>query len=207
MAIVQIRHDTEGRAYFQRRVAAGKTKMEALRALKRRLSDVVYRQLATDMKKTSPGEHTEATTTSSAADPAPTVSSSEQSQPGLTAEPTPLAHDYHDTADVDNPTAPHPAPPAPPTDSEHPDLAHKPAIQATSYRPTPSETVIDIEGSQIRPVDAGRTAAVRVRGRLGCAAERTRSCGELVDLGRGDPGDETHDVGRLGRGWLAEVLV
>jgi len=39
--IVQIRHDTEGRAYFRRRVAAGKTKMEALRALKRRLSDVV----------------------------------------------------------------------------------------------------------------------------------------------------------------------
>jgi len=46
MAIVQIRHDTEGRAYFRRRVAAGKTKMEALRALKRRLSDVVYRQLS-----------------------------------------------------------------------------------------------------------------------------------------------------------------
>ena len=57
MAIVQIRHDTEGRAYFRRRVAAGKTPMEALRALKRRLSDVVYRQLVADAKKASPGGH------------------------------------------------------------------------------------------------------------------------------------------------------
>jgi transposase len=55
MAIVQIRHDTEGRAYFRRRIAAGKTKMEALRALKRRLSDVVYRQLVADAKQASPG--------------------------------------------------------------------------------------------------------------------------------------------------------
>ena len=37
MAIVQLRNDTEGRAYFRRKVAAGKTKMEALRCLKRRL--------------------------------------------------------------------------------------------------------------------------------------------------------------------------
>ena len=41
-AIVQIRHDTAGRAYYRRKVAAGKTPMEALRCLKRRLSDVVY---------------------------------------------------------------------------------------------------------------------------------------------------------------------
>jgi hypothetical protein len=55
VAIVQIRHDTEGRAYFRRRVAAGKTKMEALRALKRRLSDLVYRQLAVDGARQRPG--------------------------------------------------------------------------------------------------------------------------------------------------------
>jgi hypothetical protein len=36
-------HDTEGRRYYRRRLAAGKTPMEARRALKRRLSDVVYR--------------------------------------------------------------------------------------------------------------------------------------------------------------------
>jgi len=43
MAIVQLRNQTEGRAYFDRRKAAGKTSMEAMRSLKRRLSDIVYR--------------------------------------------------------------------------------------------------------------------------------------------------------------------
>ena len=42
-AIVQLRNDTEGRAYYRRKVAAGKTPLEALRCLKRRLSDVIYR--------------------------------------------------------------------------------------------------------------------------------------------------------------------
>ena len=40
-AIVQLRHDTEGRAYYRRKLASGKTPMEALRCLKRRLSDVI----------------------------------------------------------------------------------------------------------------------------------------------------------------------
>src|ERR671919_3217872 len=47
-AFVQLRHDTEGRAYYRRKLAAGKTPMEAMRCLKRRLSDVVYRQLVTE---------------------------------------------------------------------------------------------------------------------------------------------------------------
>src|SRR5213592_3012718 len=51
MAVVQLRHDTDGRRYFDRRVTQGKTKMEAMRALKRRLSDVVYRQLIADQKR------------------------------------------------------------------------------------------------------------------------------------------------------------
>ena len=33
MAIVQIRYDTQGRAYYRRKLAAGKTLMEALRCL------------------------------------------------------------------------------------------------------------------------------------------------------------------------------
>ncbi len=37
MAVVQLRNPTEGRAYYDRKVAAGKTPMEAMRALKRRL--------------------------------------------------------------------------------------------------------------------------------------------------------------------------
>jgi hypothetical protein len=35
MAIAQLRSDTEGRRYYRRKVAAGKTKMEAMRCLKR----------------------------------------------------------------------------------------------------------------------------------------------------------------------------
>ena len=50
MAVVQLRHDTEGRAYFRRKLAAGKTPMEAMRCLKRRLSDVVYRQMVADAR-------------------------------------------------------------------------------------------------------------------------------------------------------------
>src|SRR3954454_12120860 len=47
-ATTQIRLDTEGRAYYLRKIAAGKTRMEAMRCLKRRLSDAVYRQLVAD---------------------------------------------------------------------------------------------------------------------------------------------------------------
>ena len=36
-AIVQIRHDTPGRAYYRRKLAQSKTPMEALRCLKRRI--------------------------------------------------------------------------------------------------------------------------------------------------------------------------
>jgi transposase len=48
-AICQIRQKpSEGRAYFDRKVADGKTKKEALRALKRQISNAVYRQLVID---------------------------------------------------------------------------------------------------------------------------------------------------------------
>ena len=47
-ALVQISHDTPGRVYYERKLADGKTKKEAIRALKRRISDVVYRQLLAD---------------------------------------------------------------------------------------------------------------------------------------------------------------
>jgi hypothetical protein len=47
-AVCQIRHDTAGRAYYRRKLAEGKTPMEAMRCLKRRLSDAVYRQLLAD---------------------------------------------------------------------------------------------------------------------------------------------------------------
>jgi transposase len=47
-AITQVSHDTPGRAFFLRKIAEGKTRKEALRALKRRISDAVYRQLVAD---------------------------------------------------------------------------------------------------------------------------------------------------------------
>jgi hypothetical protein len=90
MAVVQLRHDTEGRRYFLRKLAAGKTPMEAMRALKRRLSDVVYKRMLADAKRlgTGPGGHVGATLQSSAADPIPMVDTSEKSLPGP-AEPQP----------------------------------------------------------------------------------------------------------------------
>jgi transposase len=48
IAITQIRSDTEGRAYYERKRAAGKTKREALRCLKRRLSDIVFTTMRSD---------------------------------------------------------------------------------------------------------------------------------------------------------------
>jgi transposase len=86
MAIAQLRYNTPGRAYYQRKRAEGKTAMEAMRALKRRLSDTVYRQMikddnATRQTATGPGGHTGATLTSSAADPTPKADTSDKSQP------------------------------------------------------------------------------------------------------------------------------
>jgi transposase len=52
VAVTQIRNlDSEGRAYYDTKIAAGKTRREALRALKRRISDRVYRQLVADARK------------------------------------------------------------------------------------------------------------------------------------------------------------
>lgn len=48
MAITQARCDDQARAYLERRRTEGKTAGEARRALKRRLSDVVYRALLAD---------------------------------------------------------------------------------------------------------------------------------------------------------------
>jgi transposase len=49
IAVTQIAHDTPGRAYFERKLAEGKSKKEALRSLKRHISDAVWRQLQADL--------------------------------------------------------------------------------------------------------------------------------------------------------------
>ena len=51
IAISQLRHDTIGRAFYDRKLEEGKTSKEALRALKRRLSNVVYRHLVADARQ------------------------------------------------------------------------------------------------------------------------------------------------------------
>ena len=51
IAISQLRHDTIGRRYYDRKLEEGKTSKEALRALKRRISDTVYRHLTNDARR------------------------------------------------------------------------------------------------------------------------------------------------------------
>jgi transposase len=48
MAVTQMRIHDDAKAYLERRIGMGNTKTEAIRALKRKLSDVVYRRLLAD---------------------------------------------------------------------------------------------------------------------------------------------------------------
>jgi transposase len=91
--IVQLRHDTPGRACYRRKRAAGKTSMEAMRCLRRRLSDAVYRQLVTDAaaQDAGPGGHSGATLSSSAAGLPPGTGTSDQPLPG----PAPRRYPRH----------------------------------------------------------------------------------------------------------------
>ncbi len=95
-AVVQIRNDTPGRDYYRRKLAAGKTPLEALRCLKRRISDAIYRQLLADARAEAtssednlevtvevtegagPGGHCGATQESSAADLPPHIDTSDK---------------------------------------------------------------------------------------------------------------------------------
>jgi transposase len=63
-AVTQIRHrHSPGRAFYDRKLAAGKTKKESLRALKRRITDALYRQLRADAARASAGPGGQAGTT------------------------------------------------------------------------------------------------------------------------------------------------
>jgi transposase len=53
MAMVQVRRPSTGQAYYRRKLAEGKSPKEALRCLKRRLSDAVYRCLLADQHDVS----------------------------------------------------------------------------------------------------------------------------------------------------------
>ncbi len=88
-AISQIRLDTDGRVYYQRKRAEGKKPLEALRCLKRKISDAIYRQLLDDAERaatapggTGPGGHCRATQESSAVDLPLLIDTSDQPLPG-----------------------------------------------------------------------------------------------------------------------------
>ena len=84
-AATQIRLDTPGRAYYRRKIAAGKSRREAMRCLKRRISDALYRQLRNDAARSvdaGPGGHRGATLQSSAAGLHPHTGTSDQPLPG-----------------------------------------------------------------------------------------------------------------------------
>ncbi|MGZ4620400.1 MAG: transposase [Frankiaceae bacterium] len=69
VAMAHQRHDERGRAYHARKLAAGKGRKRALRCLKRRLADAVFRRLVDDAttREAGPGRHSGAATKSSAA--------------------------------------------------------------------------------------------------------------------------------------------
>ena len=54
-AITQLRYPGEGRDYYERKRAEGKTSKEAIRALKRRISDRVYKHLIDDHQRAAQG--------------------------------------------------------------------------------------------------------------------------------------------------------
>ena len=100
-AISQIRLETEGRAYYRRKRAEGKRPLEAIRCLKRRISDAIYRQLVADAAahhvpgvSAGPGGQGGASHISSAAGSNPHTDTSDQPLPGpapttLRPSPTP----------------------------------------------------------------------------------------------------------------------
>ena len=103
-AACQIRLDTPGRAYYRRKLAAGKRPLEAMRCLKRRISDAIYRQLLADATtalaeaatagtKAGPEGHRGASQQSSAAGSHPHTDTSDQPLPRPAPATLPAAKD------------------------------------------------------------------------------------------------------------------
>jgi transposase len=89
IALSNKRYDERGNAYYAKKFNAGKGKKGALRCLKRRLSDALFRQLVEDQKRrqaAGPEGQSGATTKSSAADRSPMISTSEKPLTGPAAK-------------------------------------------------------------------------------------------------------------------------
>jgi len=116
-AVTQIRHKhSDGRAYYDKKIAEGKTRKEALRCLKRRISDAIYACLLADATKAAaaddPGGQPGSDSDSGAAGSHPRHRLFGPATPG----PQPS---------VRRPTPPRPAPPAARrTPEEEPDPNH-----------------------------------------------------------------------------------
>ena len=94
MATVQLRNPGIGRDYYERKKNDGKSSMEAMRCLKRRLSDLVYRQMLNDAltpdKVTGPGGQRGNDSDSSATGSQPQHRHFGQATPGpVTTKPKP----------------------------------------------------------------------------------------------------------------------
>ncbi|MBA2712252.1 MAG: IS110 family transposase, partial [Rubrobacteraceae bacterium] len=55
VAVCQARSDTRGGTYYRKKIAEGKSRKEALRCLKRRISDAVFKSLMADSQSPSRG--------------------------------------------------------------------------------------------------------------------------------------------------------
>jgi transposase len=90
MAIVQLRNQTQGRAYYDGRKAGGMPSMMAMRALKRRLSNLVYARMLADQNQheAGPGGQPGTTTDSSVTDLTPDIGSSDKPHRGPACHPT-----------------------------------------------------------------------------------------------------------------------
>jgi hypothetical protein len=138
-AVTQIRHrHSSGRAYFDRKIAEGHSGKEAIRALKRRISDAIYSRLRDD-----------------AAEAGRFNSMGPGGQPGTTLKPARPAH----TPNTGSSVKPLPDPP-PPYDRQPTVLAPQ---RRTHHRPL-SERPLDKQRGLVRNhVDdptAGRLLAI-----------------------------------------------
>ena len=105
-AVTQISHrHSPGRAYSERKLAEGQTPKEALRSLKRRLSDVIFARLQADARRRgrpaikSPGGHVGNDSVASAADSHPGTGSSAKPLP----DPHPPTTGSHSPGQQDTP--------------------------------------------------------------------------------------------------------
>jgi hypothetical protein len=162
-AVTQLRLDTEGRAYYRRKRAEDKKPMEAMRCLKRRISDAIYRQLVADAQQVAlassieaagagPGGHCGATQEASAVDLPPHIDTSDQPLPGP-ARPTLPATTAH--------AKPHAASaPRPPR-----------RRQALAHTPSAETALLTTEASR-----NGRTAGQQFRSGNPSRERRTSPC-------------------------------